>query len=327
MAKHKDSNIDNPLTAEHDAMDEAEAVNPHQLDEADTEDATLLSIEKGAEANDVLPAEVAAIHTDTEAAHEASGMLEEVISNKSKVTSKVTSQKVPARNATHNVAGGKPNSDTADKKSVRAPVKPKLRSGRYQEHVAKVDARRAYPLTEAVDLAKQTAYGKFDASLDIHVRLSPPRGKKDAGERFRTVVVLPHGTGKEPKIGVLDEALIEQIKQRGDTDFDILLASPALMPKVAQIAKILGPKGKMPNPKIGTVTDQSDEAKRAILSGRIEMRADAQHILHQAIGRVSWPTEKLVQNLEALFASLPRHRLQTGTLAATMGPGIRINLP
>lgn len=311
---HTDRNVDDALTAEHDAMDEAEAVNPHQVDEADTEESELLQIERGADADQAMPAEAAAVHTDTEAAAEASG---DVASDSDEINSPmppVEAGRRPAR-----------VSKTTAKGSTPAKVQKTRHSQRYQEKIGRVDARRAYSAREALELAKETSLTRFDGAMEVHLRLSRKKGK-DSGERFRTIVTLPHGSGKEPRIGVLDDELIAKIKQKGDTDFDILLAPPSLMPKVAQIAKILGPKGKMPNPKTGTVTDDSEAATRAILSGRVELRADAGHNLHQIIGRVSWPAEKLLENYQALLAVMPGARLQRVTVAATMGPGVWVDL-
>jgi len=299
---HKDTNTDDQLIAEHGAMDEAEAVSPHQVDEADTEEAELLAVEVGTDTNAVKPAELAAIHTDTDAASEASG--EGAVDGNDAVVGK---------------------KEKSPKKTVAAPQQA-VRSRRYQDLATKFDRTRTYEPEQALELAKETAIGKFDQVIELHIRLTPPKGKKGDVERYRTIVTLPHGTGKEPKIGVLDEAMIEAIAKKGDTEFDILLASPDLMPKVAKIAKILGPKNKMPNPKTGTVTDNPDAAKAAIVSGRIELRADADHNLHQAIGRASWSVEKLLENYRALKATLPQHRLQRAVICATFGPGIAVDL-
>ena len=306
---HKES--DNPLVAEHEAMDEAEWINSHTVDEANPHETEALSFERGADADAVESAESAAIHTDTESALEASGDLE---------SEEITKTAAPVAE--------KSSKKGADAKVVKSKVVKKAvkqRSQRYLASAKLVDVRRNYPLKDALELLKVTHTTKFDGAVEVHIRLVAKRGK-DSGERFRVIVTLPHGTGKEPKIGVLDEQMIADIKQKGNTDFDILLASPALMPKVAQIAKILGPKGKMPNPKTGTVTDDPEAAKRAIISGRVEVRADEHHNLHQMIGRVSWPFEKLAVNYQALLAALPLPRLQRVTLAATMGPGIGVDL-
>lgn len=295
---HKDTNIDDQLVAEHDAMEESEATSAHNVDEADTEDAELLAMEAGSGTAIVEPAEMAAIHTDTESAHEASG------------------DTVPAASIEKKTAKVKAATD----KSKAA------RSQRYQELATKVDRNRNYNPEQAFNLVRETAVGKFDQVIELHFCLKAPKGKKGESDRYRAIVSLPHGSGKQLNIGVLDEAMIDAIAKKGDTEFDILLASPSLMPKVAKIAKILGPKNKMPNPKTGTVTDDPEAAKAAIGSGRIEIRADAAHNLHQAIGRASWSAEKLLENYRALRAVLPQHRLLRAYVCATFGPGISIDL-
>lgn len=315
MAKHRDLNVDDPIVAEHDAMDEAEATSPHDVDEAQVSDSELLGIEVGTDTGAATPAELAAVHTDTETvrAVEAgegsdSGTLE------------------PPDRKTVGPPDEKTELKTRPTTLAQPNVKPAARSARYQAAAAKVDRNRAYASAVAFALIKETAAGKTDQAVEVHIRLKAARGKKGESERFRTVVSLPHGTGKETTVGVLDDALIEQIAQAGDTEFDILLATPVLMPRVAKIAKILGPKGKMPNPKTGTVTDDPEAAKAAIASGRLELRADAGGNLHQIIGRVSWPAEQLVENFQALRAVLPAYRLQAIIVCATFGPGIRIEL-
>lgn len=290
MAKKK-SGSTNPIVEELEAMAEAETVDVDNLDLAQPDEAEAMEIEKGADADEVTPAELAMLHTDTVVAKEASG-------------------------------------EAALRPKFRSPKKKTQRSSRYLEvqKSAGIDPNRAYPIDEAIERARAGSYAKFDAALELHVHLAPPRGKKGSGDQFRTTIQLPHGTGKDPKIAILDEALIEKIKKDNKTEFDILIATPALMPKVAQIAKTLGPQGKMPNPKTGTVADDPETAKAAILSGRVELREDASHNLHQCLGRISWESQKLRDNLDTVLASLPQSRIHRVTLSATMGLGVKVRL-
>ncbi len=311
---HQDLNTLDPLAAEHAAMDEAETTDHHHPDDADNDAGEALLIEKGTKTEEVLPAELAAVHTDTESAQEASGETnpsDDDVAQDQKVPEKIAkATKTPAQQT------------GAKARSVK--TKKRQRSVRYLEAAKKVDPKRQYEAKDALRLTQETSYTKFDGALEVHCRLKFKKGKSDGSDRFRMMVALPHGTGRELKVGMLDEALIETIKQTGDTNFDILVARPALMPKVAQIAKILGPKGKMPNPKTGTVTDDPEGALRAIASGRVELKADSQGNLHQTIGRISWSLDKLIENFSALLAGLPIHRLQRITVSATMGPGINV---
>ena len=140
------------------------------------------------------------------------------------------------------------------------------------------------------------------------------------------MIKLPHGTGKIIKAAVIDEKLAEKILKDKRTDFDILLATPQMMPKIGRIAKILGPQGKMPNPKSGTVTADPEKSLEEIKKGRTEFKADKQNIIHLVIGKTSWDSKKLMENYQVLMNSLTGKKLQSVTICATMGPGIKIAL-
>lgn len=308
MADH-DQHLEDPIVAEEVALAESDATLA--TDEADSGQEVDQKLEEEVGAAPVESAELAAMHTDTEAAQEASG---DVVAEEAG-----TKSKKPAKKAAKKAS-----------KDASSTVRPKLarkqpRSAKYLAAAEHVNKNKFYQPKEAFTLVKDISYAKFDAAVEVHIKLVDKKGKSADSDRLRMMVALPHGTGREPKIGVLDEALIDQIKQKGDTEFDILLAAPAMMPKVAQIAKILGPKGKMPNPKTGTVTDDPDAAKAAIVSGRVEIRADANNNIHQSIGRVSWPSDKLFDNYRALIAVLPSNRLQRVSVTVTMGPSLTID--
>jgi large subunit ribosomal protein L1 len=138
------------------------------------------------------------------------------------------------------------------------------------------------------------------------------------------MVDLPSGTGKSKNIAVLDEAMIEEIFKSKAANADIYLASPEIMPKVGKIARILGTQGKMPSPKSGTVTSDVEKTKEALEGGRIDLRADAGNVLHQAIGRLDWDNDKLMANYFAIIAVLPKSKIQSITFAPTMGPGVKV---
>ncbi|MGI6103581.1 MAG: hypothetical protein ACOYBJ_03095 [Patescibacteria group bacterium] len=246
--------------------------------------------EHGADANDVVPAEVAAMHTDTLVAQEASGEAE--------------------------VA--------AEPVQERAPKVKKQRSAKYQKAVADLNLDRSYALDEALSLAASRSYTSFDATVELHVRLAPQKKKEDQG--MRGLLQLPHGTGKDVKVAVLTDELIDAIAKDKKTEYDILIAAPAMMPKVAKVAKILGPQGKMPSPKAGTVSDKPEEAAKAFQSGRIEYRADASGNIHLPIGKASWTPAQLAENARTVLTSIPRIQIAGVVVAATMGPGVRVNL-
>lgn len=199
-----------------------------------------------------------------------------------------------------------------------------MRGKRYLAMKEKVDASRSYPLGEAIALAKTTSYASFDGSIELHVRLV---GKKPEEKQFRAPLTLPHGTGKQSRVEVLTEEEVEEIARTGNAPADLYLATPAMMPKVAKIAKILGPKGKMPNPKSGTVLPKPEERVKELAAGKIvELRSDPTGIIHANLGKVSWTDEKLVANAEVVLRIIPRTKIGSVTLSATMGSGVKVAL-
>ncbi len=205
------------------------------------------------------------------------------------------------------------------------PPKKVSRSLRYLERIALVDRAKRYSVPEALELVKKTSYANFDSTVEIHIHVKS-KGKKGSEEAQRGVVHLPHGTGKTPRIAIANEELIEKVSSTKRADFDILIATPELMPALAKVAKILGPVGKMPNPKYGTVTQNPDELKKEIEAGRREWRADAGNNIHLPIGKLSWDEKKLNENLAVVFAAVPSTKIASATLSATMGPGIPLEI-
>lgn len=211
------------------------------------------------------------------------------------------------------------------------------RSKKYLAQAAKIDKQKNYPLDEAIALVKETSYTKFDGTIEAHVSLAQK-------ETLRQPLVLPHGTGKSPKVLVLaagtkaseasqagadhvgSEEFIEKIA-KGWLDFAAIVATPEMMPKIARVAKILGPKGLMPNPKTGTITDNPALLVKEIKNGRIELRSENQApVVHLAVGKTSFTKEQLAANLKTLVETIGPAKINRLTLAATMGPGIRVDL-
>lgn len=225
---------------------------------------------------------------------------------------------------------------------------PQTHGKQYRQAVAALEPGRLYDPASAVSLARQTSWTKFDAAIEAHVRLGvDPR---HADQMVRSSVVLPHGTGKTKRIAVfaigekareaLDagadvvggEDLVKQVNA-GQLDFDVALATPDVMPMVGRLGKILGPRGLMPNPKSGTVTFDIGRAVRDVQGGRVEFRVDRSGIIHSAIGKASFDDDKLRDNFAALMEAIVRAKpsaakgtyVRTVTLAATMGPGVRVD--
>lgn len=213
---------------------------------------------------------------------------------------------------------------------------------------AKIDAENLYSLQEAMTLVKEINTTKFDASVDIHVRLGVDPRKAD--QALRGTVTLPHGTGKSKRVIVfctpdkeqealdagadhvgLDD-LITKI-QGGWTDFDVAVAMPPAMAKVGRVARVLGPRGLMPNPKTGTVTMDIGNAVRDVKGGKVAFRVDKYGIIHASVGRVSFSTDKLAENANEMIQTLVRLKpssakgtyVKSVTVASTMSPGIKVD--
>jgi len=214
-----------------------------------------------------------------------------------------------------------------EEKIAKTPLRPSSsRSRRYQKAKERLERGRLYSLEEAIELVKEVSLSRFDGSVELHLNLAKRKGKGSANESTRGLIHLPHGTGKKVKVVVLDEAKIEEIAKSKKLDFDVAIATPALMPKVAKIARILGPKGKMPEPKTGTVTDNPEKVMAEIEQGRLEYRLDDTRNVHLLIGKTSWEKDKLLENAKAVFSVFPSFKLASATVVPTIGPAIRLDL-
>ena len=212
----------------------------------------------------------------------------------------------------------------------------------------KVDINKLYTLSEAMALVKDVNTAKFDASVDVHVRLGIDPRKAD--QALRGTVSLPHGTGKTKKVLVMSTpdresdamaagadyfGLEEYIKkfQEGWLDVDVIIATPNVMAQLGKVARILGPRGLMPNPKTGTVTANIADAVSEVKKGKIAFRVDKTGIVHAGVGRVSFAPEQLIDNANELIQTLVKMKpssskgtyMKSLTIASTMSPGIRID--
>jgi large subunit ribosomal protein L1 len=219
---------------------------------------------------------------------------------------------------------------------------------RYREQYDKVDRDRAYPAAEAIALIKETASAKFDETVEVHLLLGV--NVRHADEQLRGTLALPHGLGKDVKVAVFAQGqqardaeaagadfvggqdLAEKI-QEGWTDFDVAIATPDMMPTVGQLGRVLGPQGKMPNPKVGTVTEDVEKAVTEAKAGKVEYRTDRQAIVHLAIGKASFDADKLLDNYTTVVDEIVRAKPASAkgkyiiscTLSSTMGPGVRVD--
>jgi large subunit ribosomal protein L1 len=216
----------------------------------------------------------------------------------------------------------------------QTPVKPgrtrlERRGKKFRKNAEQIDNYKVYSIEEAVGLAKSTSHVKFDATVELHINLGvDPR---QADQNIRDSIVLPAGTGKDLKIVVADDSLLAKL-EKGDIDFDVLIATPDFMPKLGKYARVLGPRGLMPNPKSGTVTKDVDKAVTEAKAGRVEYRVDSTGIVHLAVGKVSFESGGLVDNIEAVMASIQSNKpgSSKGTyvksiyLTTSMGPSVKV---
>jgi large subunit ribosomal protein L1 len=218
----------------------------------------------------------------------------------------------------------------------------------YTESLAKVDRMREYTPSEAVKLMKEAKRAKFDESVEVHIRTG--LNVRHADEQLRGTIALPHGLGKEVKVAVFakgdkakeaEEAGADIVGaddlaakiQDGFMDFDVAIATPDMMPVVGRLGRILGPSGKMPNPKVGTVTMDVAKAVTESKSGKVEYRTDRTAIVHMTVGKTSFSDDQLLDNYRAVMEEIMRAKpsaakgkyIRTVTMASTMGPGIKVD--
>lgn len=224
-------------------------------------------------------------------------------------------------------------------------------SKRMEDLQTKVDKQVVYPVDEAIKLVKETSNVKFDASVEVHARLGIDPKKGD--QQIRATVVLPHGTGKTKRIAavvgpndekaakdagadvILGEEEIKAIKDTGKVDFDVAVATPEMMPKLAVAAKVLGPKGLMPNPKTDTVGKDVAKMIGDLKKGKAAFKNDDGAIVHQVIGRVSFTEDQLNENFETLMEALKRAKpasskgayIKSLFMTSSMGPSVKVEIP
>lgn len=221
-------------------------------------------------------------------------------------------------------------------------------SKRVKANIELVDKNKAYGIEEAIELLKKTATIKFIGSIEVHIRTGIDPKKTD--QAVRGTISLPHGTGKSKRIAAFvsegkvkeakdagaqvvgGEELIKEIKETEKTDFDVAVAEPAMMKNLAQVAKILGTRGLMPNPKIGTVSDNIAQMIKEISGGKVNFKNDDSGNIHQIIGKTSFDNNQLIENFKAFYqavlqskpAAVKKTFIQNLTLNASMGPGIKV---
>jgi large subunit ribosomal protein L1 len=221
------------------------------------------------------------------------------------------------------------------------------RGKKYRAIGDKIDKNNVYTIEESVKLMKENKLAKFDESVEVHIKTNVDPKKGD--QQVRATVILPHGTGKSKKIAVITSTSEKEAKEAGadivggeeliekfakKIDFDILVATPEMMPKLAKVAKILGPKGLMPNPKTETVTTKIKETVAALKKGKAAFKNDDTANIHQVVGKLSFADSKLAENIKAFIEAVEKSKpaafkgklIANITVCSTMGKGIKVRL-
>ena len=224
-----------------------------------------------------------------------------------------------------------------------------FKSKKYKDSVKLIEKSKLYDPAEAMGLVCQTSKAKFDETIEVHVRLGVD--SRHADQQVRGAIVLPNGTGKTVRTLVFakgdradqaraagaefvgDADLVEKIQKENWFDYDVVIATPDMMGTIGRLGRVLGPKGLMPNPKAGTVTMDVSRAVQEAKAGKIEYRLDKTNIIHCPIGKASFGTEKLGENFDTLLGAIIKAKpaaakgqyIKSCVLAATMGPGIKVN--
>lgn len=217
------------------------------------------------------------------------------------------------------------------KEAKKTKEKSKPRGKKYQEVIALIDKNKKYPLKEAVELAQKTSYTKFNGTMEIHININV--------KAVRGFITLPFVAGKKLKILsfglsaahsddviIGDDQTLEEIS-KGKVNFDVVVTTPQWMPKLAKLAKVLGPKGLMPNPKNGTITENISKTVAELQAGKTEYKTESSgQVIHVAIGKANQPIEEIAANVKSLYSTIGKTKISKITISPTMGPGIKVDL-
>jgi large subunit ribosomal protein L1 len=210
----------------------------------------------------------------------------------------------------------------AEEKKKKAAARVKPRHGKKYREIAKnIEKDKEDPMAEAIELALKSSPAKFDATVEMHVKINPKE------KNIRGMVTLPGGVVKEKKVLEVMEENVEDViadVKAGKAEFDVMIADLKVMPKLAQLAKVLGPKGLMPSPKAGTAVEDVKKAAADLAGGKVEFRADKYNIVHMPLGKISFGAEKVAQNYNSIMAVLPNKKVESIYLSTTMGPSVKV---
>ncbi len=211
---------------------------------------------------------------------------------------------------------------TRDKEEKKKQTRRKPRHGKkYREIAKQIEQDKEYAIAEGIELALKTSPAKFDATVELHAKINPKE------KNIRGMVTLSGGVVKEKKVLAVTESNVEEViatVKTGKIDFDVMIAQLQVMPKLAPLAKVLGPKGLMPSPKAGTAVEDVAKATEELKGGKVEYRADSFNIVHMPLGKISFGCERIKQNYDAVIGVLPFKKIESLYLTTTMGPSIKV---
>lgn len=195
-------------------------------------------------------------------------------------------------------------------------IKKKVRSNIYKTKLMEIEKNKVYSLAQGIELLRKVKIAKFDETVELHINTTEPG--------INGTVKLPHGTGKEIRIAIADDAVLAEV-EKGKVNFDILIATPDMMPKLARVARILGPRGLMPNPKNGTISAEPQEAAKKFQGGQISFKTESKvPLMHLSVGKTSFEDKQLSENIKTVITAIKKDRIRKITLKSTMSPGIKI---
>jgi len=241
----------------------------------------------------------------------------EAAENKTEETSQDSQEQeaAPAQKSEENVKSEVKTEEKPKQKKEKF-AKIKKRSANYTSKIIMIDKNKSYSLPEALELLLKVRMAKFDEAVELHINTT--------SDGISGQVKLPHGTGKDIKVVIADDAVLAQV-EKGKIEFDVLIATPDMMPKLAKVARVLGPKGLMPNPKNGTISANPTEAAKAFQGGLMYFKTETKlPVMHLVVGRISFDTAQLSENITTALSKVGKERIQKVVLKSTMSPGIKL---
>lgn len=245
---------------------------------------------------------------------------QKVRSAEKKAAEKAIEKEAPVADVTQSAESNvKPDEKENVKKSKKMPISAgSSRGKKYLTATKMVDPTKIYSITDAVSLVKKMSYVKFDESVELHLTIE--------GDTIRGEVTLPHSIGKIVRVAILNDAIMAELESN-TISFDVLIAHPSQMPKIAKYARVLGPKGLMPNPKAGTVSAEPEKAAEKFRKGAIRFKSESKFpLMHQLVGKMSLDSAHLEENIRAFIDAVGRKNIKSASIAGTMTPGVRISL-